>query len=103
MSLMTPILTVVCACAAAGAAVPTARTTASAVELMRYFIPLLLLVGAPRRCCSHSQVVVQLVHVGLQVRIGEPIDHPAVLHDIVAIGDRAGEPEVLLDQQDGKP
>src|SRR5262245_61843060 len=98
MSLRTPILTVVCACA-----VPTVRATASAVELIRYFIPLLLLWARPRRSCSHSQVLVQLVHVGVQVRIGEPVDHPAVLHHIVAVGDSAGEPEVLLHQQDGKP
>src|SRR5437016_7834055 len=96
---MTPILTVVCACAA-----PAARTTASAVEPMRRFIPFLLLARAPRggTLSSHTQVVMQLVDVGLQVRIGEPIDHPAVLHDIVAVRDCRGEPEILLHEQNGE-
>src|SRR5262245_65717053 len=105
MSLRTPIFTVVC-CACA---LPAARTTASAVEPMSFFIPLLPVFWPRRgparcstRCCSHSQIIVELVHVGLQVGIGEPVDHLAVLQDIVAIRDGRGEPEVLLHQQNGK-
>ena len=30
------------------------------------------------------------------------VDHAAVLHDVVAVGDGRGEVEVLLDQQDGE-
>ena len=33
---------------------------------------------------------------------GDHVDHAAVLHDVVAVGDGRGEAEVLLDQQDGE-
>jgi hypothetical protein len=45
---------------------------------------------------------VKLVHVGLQLRIRETVDHLAVLDNVIAIGDRGGEPEILFDQEDGK-
>ena len=44
----------------------------------------------------------QLVQIGVQFGIGELVDDPAVLHDIVAVGDGRGEAEILLDQQDGE-
>src|SRR5215510_11986878 len=98
MSLRTPILTVVCACA-----VPHMRATVSAARPMCRFIEVFLpWSGAMTAVYSHSQVVVKLFDVGVQFGIGEPVDHPAVFHHIVPVRHRGGEPEVLLDQQNGK-
>ena len=51
---------------------------------------------------SDAEIIVQLVHVGFELGIGELVDDAAVLHHVVAVGDRRGEAEVLLDQQDGE-
>ena len=51
---------------------------------------------------SDPEIVVQLVDVGVQFGVGEPVDDAAVLHHVVAVGDGRGEAEVLLDQQDGE-
>ena len=44
----------------------------------------------------------QLVHFCGELGIGEGVDDAAVLHDVVAVGDRRGEAEILLDQQNGE-
>src|SRR5882757_1939957 len=54
-------------------------------------------------CRSDAEIGVELVHVGRQLRIREPVDDLAVFDDVVAVRDRRGEAEVLLDQQDGEP
>ena len=59
-------------------------------------------VAAGRRW-SHAESHMQLLHVvGVEVGIGEADGDAAVLHDVVAVGDRRGEAEVLLDQQNGE-
>src|SRR3954465_10674608 len=50
----------------------------------------------------YAEIGVKLVHVGLQVGIGEAIDDLAVLDDVVAVGHGGGEAEILLDQKDGE-
>ena len=40
----------------------------------------------------------ELVHVGRELRIRKPVDHLAVLDDVVAVGHRRGEAEILLDE-----
>ena len=52
---------------------------------------------------SDAEIFVELVHVRRQFAVGETVDDLAVLHDVIAVGDRRGETEVLLDQQDGEP
>src|SRR5476651_850140 len=95
MSLITPILTVVCACA-----VPAARMTASAAKLRQFFIVLLPFENAGNRHIhSNSKVIVELFGIGVQFGVGETFDDLAVLHDIIAIRDGGGEPKVLLYQQ----
>src|SRR5512146_1484430 len=51
---------------------------------------------------SHAEVFVQLRHSRLDLGVGNHVDHAASLHDVVAVGDRRSEAEVLLDQQDGE-
>ena len=34
--------------------------------------------------------------------VGDHVDHPAMLHHVVAVGDRRGEAEILLHQQHGE-
>src|SRR6266852_711718 len=50
----------------------------------------------------YPEVPSQLAHVCLQLIVGNHVDHLAALHHVVAVGNRAGEVEVLLDQQDGE-
>src|SRR6266446_4465822 len=51
---------------------------------------------------SDAEIFVQLVAFGVQFPLGKAFDHTAVLHDIVAVRDRRGEMEILLDQHDGE-
>src|SRR5262245_22388675 len=97
MSVSTPIFTTpsdTCACA------PVARsaaTTAAAAFLSN--ITLLLRFD----CNSYAEILVHLAHVPFELGIGNHVHHPAVLHDVVAVGHRRGEAEILLDEQDGEP
>src|SRR5262249_3434825 len=50
----------------------------------------------------HPEIFVQFLQVGFQLRIGELFDHAAVLHNVVSVGDRRGETEILFHQQYGK-
>src|SRR5262245_15502154 len=51
---------------------------------------------------SNAEILMELGHVRLEVAVGDAVDDAAVLHQVVAVGDRGGEAEVLLDQQDGE-
>src|SRR5450631_3418947 len=48
---------------------------------------------------SHAQVVVQLRHVGIELRVGDHVDHAPIFHHIVPVGDGGREMEILFDQQ----
>src|SRR5271155_438385 len=49
---------------------------------------------------SHPQRLVQPVHPPGELRIGEGVDDPAVLHDEKPVGQSRGEAEILFDEQD---
>src|SRR6266511_5390482 len=101
MSFMTPILmvpSVYCACAAGHP-----RATASAVRLINRFIwhsPLRRLRTLESN--SNPQIVMKLFDIGVEFRIGELVDDPAMFHHVIAIRNRRGETKVLLDQEDGE-
>ena len=44
----------------------------------------------------------QLLDIGVELGIGELVDDPAIFHHVVAVRNRRGEAEILLDQQDGE-
>src|SRR3982074_3568809 len=112
MSLNTPIFPVTCACAVphASAALTAARPNRRFIAFLLAFLPEtgvhsqfspetgagLQVSRRPARVCgsrrgpafcSHSQIVVQLFHVGVQFRIDEAFDDPPMFHDEIAIGD----------------
>src|SRR5947209_655608 len=114
MSDRTPILITlsdICACAApAPSAAATARpsmvrlmplmTSSSRVDAMR-----LALASGFRRLqlsASDAEIGMQLRHVGVELRVVNHVDDPAVLHHVVTVGDGRREMEILLDQQDGE-
>src|SRR5437868_14858729 len=101
MSLITPTFTVVCACA-----LPQANAAAKAAILTRYFIAVLLfdlLSERPEPAFPlNPQVLVELFQVGVQFRIGKPLDDAAMFHDVIAVRDGRGEAEILFNEQDGK-
>src|SRR5262245_56847642 len=87
---------------AGGAAVrPAARTRATMRAMVMRQLLVRVWIGC-RRGSLYPEVLVQLVHAGGQVGVGDGIDHPAMLHHVVAIGHGGGEAEVLLDEQDGE-
>ena len=45
----------------------------------------------------------QLVEIGFELGVGEPVDDAAILHHVVAIRNRRSEAKILLDQEDGDP
>src|SRR3990167_6083898 len=100
-SLSTPILMTpseIWACA-------TPRGRASASSVMNTLLTMYLLLSSVDGWSGpslYAEVLVQLVHAGRQLRVGNHVHHPAVLHHVVAVGDPRGEAEVLLDQQDGE-
>src|ERR1043165_3242649 len=105
MSLNTPIFTVTC-CASA---VLEANTTASAANPKVRFIKTLPLLNVslakpagPNVDYSHPEIVVELFEVGVQFRIRELFHHPAVFHDVIAVGDGRSEAEILFNEQNGK-
>jgi hypothetical protein len=48
------------------------------------------------------EVVVQLRHVGVEVRVGDHVDNAAVVHHVVPIRDSGREAEILFDEQDSE-
>src|SRR5213593_954611 len=78
-------------------ATPAVRTSARAMVSS-------LIVGIPFPFVGlDAQVLVELVHAGLQAVVGNHVDHPSVLHQVMAIGDGGREAEILLDEQDREP
>src|SRR4051812_38152198 len=51
---------------------------------------------------SDSEILVHPPQVGLELGPGNHVHDPSVLDDVVPVGDRLGEPEILLHQQDGE-
>jgi hypothetical protein len=90
MSFMTPILitpSVICACAA-----PLVSAAARNARLRKILMVVLLdptlfwaLSGPPR---SHTQIVVEFFHIGVQFCVGEPVDDPPMFHHVMAVGKR---------------
>src|SRR5262249_26183114 len=93
-----PILTVspeICAWAICiWAAADMINATAKPARAVRLIIVLLFLLD--------PEVVVQLAEVSRQFGIAEAVDDPPVLDDVMAVGNRRGKPEILLDQENGK-
>jgi hypothetical protein len=58
--------------------------------------------GPVNGAASYAEILVKLFEVGVQLRIGEPVDNTAVLHNAITVGHSRGEAEILLDQKDGK-
>src|ERR1700690_92579 len=50
----------------------------------------------------HAKIVVQLVHVGVKLRVGNHFDDASMFHHVVPVRDRRRETEVLLDQKYGE-
>ncbi len=99
MSDSTPILIslpVICACAVPKANAPA---IASASSIAFHCIHRYSSVGKTFMSL-HSQVLVQLAHVPVELRIRDHIDDPAMLHHVMPVGDGGREAEILLDQQD---
>src|SRR5436190_17943561 len=101
MSLITPILPFNCS----ACALPQANAAASAAKLRMFFIAVLLVLcagAAPRREFSNPLILVQLFEVCVQFRIGEALDETAVFHEVIAVGHRRREAEILFNEQDGE-
>src|SRR6266478_5690220 len=52
---------------------------------------------------SDAEVLVQLRHVGLELGVGDHVDHAPVFHDVVPVRDGSREVEILFDQQYREP
>src|SRR5689334_720385 len=99
MSVSTPILTLICW----ALAVPHANMTASAASVIFRFIDVTSLFPAPDDfVLSDTEIVVQLVDIRIQFRIGELVDDTAMFHHVVAVRNCRSEAEILFHQQDGK-
>src|SRR6266404_5529706 len=83
---------------------PAPAASASALPSKRAEIVFFIFfsVGSAWRRCSDAEIGVKLIHVALQLRVGKAIDDLAVLDNVVAVGHRGGEPEILFDQKDRK-
>src|SRR5438445_9849336 len=62
----------------------------------------MVMLSAPFWEALDAEIVVQLAHAGFELRVGNHVHHPAVLHHVVAIGDGGREPKVLLHEQHGE-
>src|ERR1700733_7853620 len=92
-SVITPIFTTpseICADAAPMLDASAMAATASALMGFMTFPP-------PG---SYAEIPLQLFDARLQLGARNDVDHPAVLDDVMAIGDGRGEAKILLDQQD---
>src|SRR5438067_11521839 len=96
MSLRTPIL--VTSSAVWAYAVPQASAPATAAMLKRRFI-----LSAPCLVLTlYAEIFVQRSELGVQLGIGKLVHDFSVLHDVIAVGDRRSEAEILLDQKYGE-
>src|SRR5688572_11854190 len=87
----------ICA-SAAPAACSRAR---AAITLQENFMD-----GAPFRLVEsgrlYPEVAMQLVHVAVELGVGDHVHDEPTLHHVVPVGHGGGEAEVLLDEQDGE-
>src|SRR5512145_3250394 len=103
MSDSTPIFTMlseICACAVPAPSNTPASAAATALNLKDFMLCILQCDGVPARfgrtpgfercACSsslplHAEVLVQLRHAGIELRVGDHVDDLAMLHDVVAV------------------
>src|SRR4051812_15085062 len=52
---------------------------------------------------SYPKILVQLVHTRFELMVRDHVDHLAMLHDVVSVGHRLGEAEVLFHEQHREP
>src|SRR5512134_1640257 len=78
-------------------AVPASAATAAAINVRcNFMVP-----PVEKALRSYAEIRVQLWHRRLEPGIGNHVHHAPVFHDVVAVGHRLREAEVLLHQQDG--
>src|SRR3990172_5270233 len=100
MSFMTPILMTPSDTWAL--AVPAVTNVAAMAAAMSVRLSFIAGFSCEKSLPSYPEILVQLVHVRIELRVGNHVHHPAVLHHVVPVGDRRGETEVLLHQQNGE-
>src|SRR6185369_4306191 len=88
--------------APAGAATMRAERTTAVVRAISIAWLLFEVAGVGRRSL-YPKVFVQLVHLGREIRVRHHVHDAPVLHDVVTVGHRGREAEVLLHEQDGEP
>src|SRR5260370_24374885 len=49
------------------------------------------------------EILVDLVHVGVGLRVDDGVDDAPMLHDVMPVGHGGREPEILLDEEDREP
>src|SRR6202142_68953 len=99
MSVSTPILTLICWALVA----PQANMMARDAKLIVRFIAVSPSFRALRHLLLYSEIIVQLLDIGVQFAGGELIDDTPIFHDVVTVRDGRREAEILLDQEDGEP
>src|SRR4029078_9592863 len=98
MSVRTPILTLTCCALAA----PQVKMTARAARLIFRFIDVSSCFAPLWLIRLDTEIVVQLVDVCIEFRIGELVDDTTMFHHVIAVRNGRGEAEVLFHQEDGK-
>src|SRR5437764_9856494 len=102
-------LSEICACAAALAPNAAATARPTMVRLNAFMLApvrraisraLTRRADSSKGVVSDTEVVVQFLHVGAELRIGNHVDHAAVVHHVVPVGDGRRKAEVLFDEQD---
>src|SRR5579863_2481498 len=92
---MSPITT--SSAKAAGALPMVANRAAAAIPYFQFFI-----MSSLGKVQSYAKIMTQLVHVGLELRVGNHVDDAPALHHVMPIGHGGAEAEILLDQQHGE-
>src|SRR5262245_55617351 len=85
------------------AAGPAARLRTPMTATMRAIVMRRSFLAASTPAASDAEIVVQLVHAGGELGVGNHVHDAAVLHHVVAIGNGRGEAKVLLDEEHGEP
>src|ERR1041385_6340975 len=79
------------------------RPSASAAASVRVWVNFIAFTPLPSvNSLLDAKIFVQLVHVGIELRVGDHVDDLAALHHIVAVRDGGGETEILVDQKAGE-
>src|SRR5512134_1732865 len=79
-------------------AVPASAATAAAINVRcNFMVP-----PVEKALRSYAEIRVQFWHRRLEPGIGNHVHHAPVFHDVMAVGHRLREAEVLFDQQDGE-